>query len=279
MASETVTEPDFLPSRDGDFQFHVTRPPSLRRLRALRSRPRARQRVSASLNLPGFGTPSGSFFFTASRTVIQPPLTPGTAPSTRMRPRSTSVCITFRLSVVTRSTPRWPGIFLFLKVLPGSWRPPVEPIERCEIGNAVAGPQAAEIPALHAAGEALAGRGAGDVDILADDEMVGRDLGADRNERVVVDAEFGELALGLDLGDGEMAAVGLGRALHLAHAGAELQRHVAVLLFGAMADDLAIAQAQHRDRHMLAGLGEEAGHSDFLCEHPGTHLQIPFARP
>src|ERR1700676_5163282 len=38
-----------------------------------------------------------------------------------------------KLGVVTRATPRWPGIFLFLKVLPGSWRPPVEPIERCEI--------------------------------------------------------------------------------------------------------------------------------------------------
>jgi hypothetical protein len=44
-----------------------------------------------------------------------------------------------------------------------------------------------------------------------------------------------------------------------------------------MTDDLAIAQPQHRHRHMLAGLGEEAGHSDFLCEHPGTHFKIPFA--
>ena len=51
---------------------------------------------------------------------IQPPLEPGTAPSTRIRPRSTSVCTTRRLSVVMRSTPIWPGIFLFLKVLPGS---------------------------------------------------------------------------------------------------------------------------------------------------------------
>src|SRR5262249_20098263 len=84
-------------------------------------------------NLPGCGTSLGSVFFTASRTVIQPPLAPGTGPSTRMIPRSTSVCITLRLSWVTRSTPRWPGIFLFLKVLPGSWRPPVEPIERCEM--------------------------------------------------------------------------------------------------------------------------------------------------
>jgi len=59
-------------------------------------------------------------FFTASRTAIQPPLEPGTAPSTRIRPRSTSVWTTRRLSVVMRSTPMWPGIFLFLKVLPGS---------------------------------------------------------------------------------------------------------------------------------------------------------------
>src|SRR6202043_1413059 len=72
---------------------------------------------------------------------------------------------------------------------------------------AVARPQAGEIPALHAAGKALAGRSAGDVDILTDDEMIRRDLGADRDQPVVVDAELGELALGLDLSDGEMAAV------------------------------------------------------------------------
>ena len=92
---------------------------------------------------------------------------------------------------------------------------------------------------------------------------------------VVVDAELGELALGLDLGDGEVAAVGLGGALHLALAGAELQRDVAVLVLGAVGDDLAIAEAQHRHRHMLAGLGEEARHPDLLCDHSGTHVSIP----
>src|SRR5207302_772376 len=60
----------------------------------------------ASLNAPGFGASFGKFFFTASRTVIHPPFAPGTAPSTRIRPRSTSVCTTLRLSVVTRSVPR-----------------------------------------------------------------------------------------------------------------------------------------------------------------------------
>ena len=58
-----------------------------------------------SRNLPGFGASFGGAFLTASRSLIQPPLAPGTAPSTSTRPRSTSVITTLRLSVVTRSTP------------------------------------------------------------------------------------------------------------------------------------------------------------------------------
>src|SRR5262249_33272940 len=111
-------------------------------------------------------------------------------------------------------------------------------------GDAMARAQAGEIPALHAAGKTLAGRNAGDIDELADDEMVGRDLGADRNEAILLDTKFSELPLGLDLGDREVTAVGLGGALHLAGAGAELERDVAVLVLGAVADDLAIAEAQ-----------------------------------
>ncbi len=126
MSLFSVTEPASLPSRVVTLRS-ITRPPLWLRLRLRRSAPSARR------NLPGFGRSFGGAFFTASRTVIQPPFAPGTAPSIRIRPRSTSTCATLRLIVVTRSTPMWPGIFLFLKVLPGSWRPPVEPIERCEI--------------------------------------------------------------------------------------------------------------------------------------------------
>src|SRR6266700_2945332 len=100
---------------------------------------------------------------------------------------------------------------------------------------AVGGAQAAEIPALHAAGKALADRGAGHVDELADHEMVGLDLGADRNQRVRRDAEFRDLPLRLDLGDRELAAFGLGQIDGLAGPCAELQRDVAVLLGGAVA--------------------------------------------
>src|ERR1700742_3147935 len=75
--------------------------------------------------------------------------------------------------------------------------------------DAVGGAQTAEIPALHAAGKALADRSAGDVDELTDHEMVSLDFGANRDQPVLRDAEFRDLALRLDLGDGELAALGL----------------------------------------------------------------------
>src|SRR5262245_5704863 len=86
---------------------------------------------SALRNDPGFGASLGSARLTASRTNTQPPLVPGTAPRTSKSPLSLSVSTTSRLSVVTRSLPRWPAIFLPLNTLPGSWRWPVEPWLRC----------------------------------------------------------------------------------------------------------------------------------------------------
>src|SRR5262245_7516096 len=141
--------------------------------------------------------------------------------------------------------------------------------------HAVRGAQAAEIPALHAARKALADRCPGDVDELADDEMIGRDLRADRDQVRLGDAELGKLALGLDLGDGEMTALRLGQGLGLARSGAELERHIAVLVLGAVGDDLTIGQPQHRHRHVLTAVGKDAGHSDLLCDHPGTHVRFP----
>src|SRR5262249_27793552 len=77
---------------------------------------------SALRNDPGFGASLGSPRLTASRTNTQPPWVPGTAPRTSTSPRSLSVSTTSRLSVVTRTLPIWPAIFLPLKTLPGSWR-------------------------------------------------------------------------------------------------------------------------------------------------------------
>src|SRR5436190_24119595 len=110
--------------------------------------------------------------------------------------------------------------------------------------HAVAGAQAGEIPALHAAGKALADGDAANVDELAGNEVVGGDLGADRDQILLVDAELGDLALGLDLGLGEVAALGLADVLDLARARAELNGDVAVLLLGAMRDHLTIGEPQ-----------------------------------
>src|SRR5215468_196925 len=141
--------------------------------------------------------------------------------------------------------------------------------------NAVRGAQPAEVPALHPTREALADRGPGHVDKLPDDEVIGGDLGTDRDQIALLHPELGELALGLDLGDGEMTAVRLGQVLWSARAGAELQRHVAILVLGAVGDDLAIGEAQHRDRHVLATVRKDAGHPDLLCDHSGTHVWCP----
>src|ERR1019366_9348933 len=138
--------------------------------------------------------------------------------------------------------------------------------------HTVRGAQARKIPALHAAGKALADRGAADVDELSNYEVVGGDLGAERYQRVLGHPELGQLALGLDLGLGEIAAVGLDHVVGAALARAKLERDIAVLVLGPVCDHLALRQAQHRDRHVLTGIGEQPGHSDFLRNHSGTHL-------
>src|SRR5262245_5808829 len=137
--------------------------------------------------------------------------------------------------------------------------------------HAVGRAQTAEIPALHAAGKTLADRGAGDVDELARHEVIGLDLRADRDQAVLRDAEFRELALGLDLGRGELAALGLRHVDGLAGAGAKLQRNVTVLLGRAVAQHLAVTQLQHGHRDMFAGLRKDPRHPDLLCDHSGAH--------
>ncbi len=138
--------------------------------------------------------------------------------------------------------------------------------------------QAAEIPALHAARETLTDRGAGHVDELTDHEVIGGDLGTNRDQCVCRHAEFRELALRLDLGDGKMAAHRLRDARGAARTNAELERDIAVLFHRAMADDLAVFEFQHGYGDMLAGVGEDAGHSQFLCDYAGAHVASSFLR-
>src|SRR4029077_13274579 len=130
--------------------------------------------------------------------------------------------------------------------------------------HAVRGTQAMEVPPLHAAGKTLADRGTGHINELADHEMVRRDLGPNRNERVLGHTELRYLALGLDFGDCEMAAFGLGYILDAARAGAKLQRDVAILILGTVCHHRAMGEPHHRHRHVLAAVPEDAAHSDLL---------------
>src|SRR5579871_113357 len=131
--------------------------------------------------------------------------------------------------------------------------------------------QAAEVPALDAALEALADRDARHVDRLAGDEMVGRDLGAHRQEVLLRDAELGEAALRLDQRLGEVTAHGLRHVLDLRRPGAELDRGVAVLVLRALGGDLAAVEREHRDGDVTARLVEEAGHAQLFGDNAGAH--------
>src|SRR5204863_91557 len=126
--------------------------------------------------------------------------------------------------------------------------------------DAVSGAQTAEAPTLHAAGEALALGLALDVDELAGDIVVGRDLGAHFEQAVRVDAELMDHRLGLHFGLAEMAALRLGDILALRRAGAELDGRIAVTILFADGDDLHALESQNGDRHVAAVVLEQAGH-------------------
>ena len=144
-----------------------------------RERRRSRRRRRCLRKAPGVGTPSGSGRLTASRTRIQPPLAPGTAPSTMIRPRRTSVLTIFRFWVVTRVVAHVAGHLLALEHLAGVLALAGRTVGAMRHRVAVGGAAAAEMVALDDALKALAVRRAGHVDELADDEVVGGELGAD----------------------------------------------------------------------------------------------------
>src|SRR5271165_1925699 len=98
------------------------------------------------------------------------------------------------------------------------------PMRAVRYRNAMRCAQAAEIPALHGTSKALADRNSGNIDELTNREMISGNLSADRDQVALLDAELGQLALGLDLRSCEMPALRLGHPAGLAGAGAELQR-------------------------------------------------------
>jgi elongation factor G len=114
-----------------------------------------------------------------------------------------------------------------------------------------------------------------DIDKLSRNEMIGADVRADVEERVLGDPELGNLRLGLDLGLAERRTLRLGDVLRFRLARAELDGGVAVPIHFTTADDLQLVQLQDGDRHMPSVRLEQAGHSDLLRDHAGAHDQTP----
>ena len=140
----------------------------------------------------------------------------------------------------------------------------------------MSGAQTAEAPTLHGAGKALTLRVTGDVDLLAGDEVLGRDAGTDRKQSFFgVDAEFGDLHLQRNASLGEGFALRFVDVLLLGLARTHLDREVTIAIFGAVSSDLTIFQSQNGDRHVPTVLLEEAGHPDFLCDNACAHRKTP----
>src|SRR5271163_1090414 len=179
MASDTVTEPDSLPSREVTFSS-ISRPLLAFGRRRLRSRGR-RCRTLGELELARLGRVGGQLLL---HSVAHRDPAALDARHRALDQDEAALDIGLHHFQIERRHPvdaEMAGHFLVLeglaRVLSAAGRTDRTVRDR----DAVAGAESAEIPALHAAGPALAGRGAGHVDILADEEVIGGDLGSDRN--------------------------------------------------------------------------------------------------
>ena len=107
--------------------------------------------------------------------------------------------------------------------------------------------------------------------------MVDRKFGADRQQRVVADAKLDQLAPGGNARLGEVAALGLGQVLDLRVRGADLDGGVAVLVGGALGDNLIVINLEYGHGNMGPVFGEDAAHAHFPCDESGTHRLAPRA--
>jgi len=139
----------------------------------------------------------------------------------------------------------------------------------------VGGFKAAEIPALHGAGETTTDGDAGHVDLLTFNEVRSENFVADIEQVLRIDAEFRDFALRLYLGFGEMSALGLAGVLGLLEARTQLHGRIAILVLGACSHDLASIQLQHGHRHVTPVLKEQARHAYFLRNYSGAHGAVP----
>ena len=97
--------------------------------------------------------------------------------------------------------------------------------------------------------------------------MVRGQLGADFDQRVFGDAEFDQLALGRNLGLGEVTSHRLRRPLGLGFTGTELERDITIPVGGLVRHDLDIIHVQHRAGHVRAVFGEDTRHAQLAGDH------------
>ena len=168
--------------------------------------------------------------------------------------------------MVTRSSPIWPAIFLPSKVLPGSWRWPVEPWARwvTELPWLArwprkfqrfiepAKPLPIEVPVTSTNWPGTKWSAV----IVAPTGIMSSS--ATRNST--------SLRFGSTLATAKWPRCALVVFLTLAQPGAELDGGIAVLVRRPMRDDLAVVELEDGDRDMLAGVVVDAAHAELLCD-------------
>src|SRR5580692_8961144 len=184
IVSDTVTEPEFLPSSDVIFSS-MSRTP-----RVLPNCDRGRRFIVGELELAGLRHALGQLLL--HRVTYRDPAALGARHGAFDHDEAARHVGLHDLEIERGHAldTKMAGHFLVLEGLAGILTAASRTDRTVRDRHTMACAQAGEIPALHAAGKALAGRSAGDVDILTDEEMIRRDLGADRDQPVIVDAKL-----------------------------------------------------------------------------------------
>jgi hypothetical protein len=124
--------------------------------------------------------------------------------------------------------------------------------------------QPAEIMPLHRTGKTASDRGAGCIDKLSFDKMIGCDFGSNIDQIVRRNPELDHLAGGFHFGDGKLTAIGTGDIFDLCTACAKLQCRITILIVRAMGNDPALIDFQHGHGHVFTGVGKDPAHPQFL---------------
>ena len=146
-------------------------------------------------------------------------------------------------------------------------------------GHTVRGTQTAKIVALHTTGKTLTNGRARDIHFLTADVMFGRKFCAHINHVVFSNPELGQLALGLNIRFGKMAAHGFCHALDLGRASTQLNSRVAILVSGPLGDDLTIVNLHDSNRNIRPVFTVNPCHAQLFSNYARAHRISSLKRP